>query len=215
MLTRLMGAAWAKDYTTAHERIPNNKQISETMDLHNNFVGRQIALEKAGPSSTPMQPPFRGTRLTSLVKAADTETMQAKHRQMWLLAATCTSALATTACGADDVAIDDNAELDQRLVEIAERRTFATLADLIGGEWDTVAIYSKDTAQEEDLEKEVGQQFSMPEFYLGKGSVLLTFRDNQVIRGISISTPLDPGRYSRNAVIKTDQGSGFHVVDPK
>ncbi|MEW2353435.1 hypothetical protein [Spirillospora sp. NPDC029432] len=40
-----MGETWSKDFTTAHERQPGNRDVREAMDLHNNEVGRQIARE--------------------------------------------------------------------------------------------------------------------------------------------------------------------------
>ncbi|CAL9574712.1 hypothetical protein SUDANB95_04869 [Actinosynnema sp. ALI-1.44] len=46
MLTRVFGEEWTAKYTTAHERKPGaNSQLAETMDLHNNYIGRRIAVE--------------------------------------------------------------------------------------------------------------------------------------------------------------------------
>ncbi|MCP2256630.1 hypothetical protein LX15_000313 [Streptoalloteichus tenebrarius] len=51
LLTRRFGVEWAEQYCTAHERNPKNTGGSEAMDLHNNEVGRRIAL--AHPDADP------------------------------------------------------------------------------------------------------------------------------------------------------------------
>ncbi len=47
------GADWAARYATAHERVPGNRPEREAMDLHNNEVGRKIAV--ANPGASPQQ----------------------------------------------------------------------------------------------------------------------------------------------------------------
>lgn len=51
LLTQRFDEGWTSDFTTAHERRPDNLPHAEAMDLHNNEVGRHIALENpdAGP----------------------------------------------------------------------------------------------------------------------------------------------------------------------
>ncbi|MBB5907764.1 DUF6973 domain-containing protein [Actinoalloteichus hymeniacidonis] len=51
MLANRFGQDWAAEYATAHERVPDNPASSQSMDLHNNEVGRQIAAAHpdAGP----------------------------------------------------------------------------------------------------------------------------------------------------------------------
>ncbi|MGH3873880.1 MAG: DUF6973 domain-containing protein [Pseudonocardiaceae bacterium] len=51
LLTRRFDEDWTSDFTTAHERKPDNRPHEEAMDLHNNEVGRRIARENphAGP----------------------------------------------------------------------------------------------------------------------------------------------------------------------
>ncbi|WP_430397674.1 DUF6973 domain-containing protein [Ferrovibrio sp.] len=44
-MTKYLGADTAKKYGDAHERIPNNPTGEKAMDLFNNAVGRQLALE--------------------------------------------------------------------------------------------------------------------------------------------------------------------------
>ncbi len=43
LLTKRFGEEWARNYTTAHEALPDNPAPREAMDLYNNEVGRQIA----------------------------------------------------------------------------------------------------------------------------------------------------------------------------
>jgi hypothetical protein len=50
-LTHRFGAEWAADFTTAHERNPEVHATPVAMDLHNNEVGRRIAVEN--PNATP------------------------------------------------------------------------------------------------------------------------------------------------------------------
>jgi hypothetical protein len=50
-LTQEFGADFAERFTTAHEALPVNQGPREAMDLHNNEIGRQIAL--AHPHATP------------------------------------------------------------------------------------------------------------------------------------------------------------------
>ncbi|WP_419997078.1 DUF6973 domain-containing protein [Streptomyces boninensis] len=45
------GEDWTTDFATAHERLPGNFQEREAMDLHNNEVGRRIAVEN--PDASP------------------------------------------------------------------------------------------------------------------------------------------------------------------
>ena len=51
LLTQRFDEGWTSDFTTAHERRPDNLPHAEAMDLYNNEVGRHIALENpdAGP----------------------------------------------------------------------------------------------------------------------------------------------------------------------
>lgn len=60
LLTQRFGEEWARDYTTAHERI-TNPAAREAMDLWNNEVGRRIAVEN--PDASPEE-------LADLVEAA-------------------------------------------------------------------------------------------------------------------------------------------------
>lgn len=45
MLTQRFGEKWTQEYATAHERNPDSHPTPVAMDLHNNEVGRRIALE--------------------------------------------------------------------------------------------------------------------------------------------------------------------------
>ncbi|MGA5545579.1 DUF6973 domain-containing protein [Mycobacterium sp. NPDC051198] len=36
LMTQRFGEEWTRDFTTAHERLPNNPATAEAMDLHNN-----------------------------------------------------------------------------------------------------------------------------------------------------------------------------------
>lgn len=45
LLTQRFDEGWTSDFTTAHERRPDNLPHAEAMDLHNNEVGRRIARE--------------------------------------------------------------------------------------------------------------------------------------------------------------------------
>ncbi len=45
MLTSEFGAEWTAQFATAHEALPGNPATREAMDLYNNEVGRQIALD--------------------------------------------------------------------------------------------------------------------------------------------------------------------------
>lgn len=50
LLTRQFGEDFARAMTTAHEAVPDHTAGSEAMDLHNNEVGRQIAVANPGAS---------------------------------------------------------------------------------------------------------------------------------------------------------------------
>jgi len=50
LLTKEFGAEWAEQFTTAHEGVPGNQSTREAMDLYNNEVGRQIALDNPNAS---------------------------------------------------------------------------------------------------------------------------------------------------------------------
>ncbi|MDO5621583.1 MAG: LysM peptidoglycan-binding domain-containing protein [Paracoccus sp. (in: a-proteobacteria)] len=49
-MTQAFGAEWAANYATAHEMINGNPAQREAMDLYNNEVGRQIALDNPNAS---------------------------------------------------------------------------------------------------------------------------------------------------------------------
>jgi hypothetical protein len=55
MLTERFGAEWTEKYTTAHEGLPDNPPETEAMDLHNNQVGRDIALRYPGATDKQLQ----------------------------------------------------------------------------------------------------------------------------------------------------------------
>lgn len=50
LMTQKYGEPWANQFATSHERYPDNNPVPVAMDLHNNEVGRQIAL--ANPNAT-------------------------------------------------------------------------------------------------------------------------------------------------------------------
>ena len=50
MLTQRFGEEWTQEYRTAHERNPDSHPTPVAMDLHNNEVGRRIALENPDAS---------------------------------------------------------------------------------------------------------------------------------------------------------------------
>lgn len=49
-MTAEYGVEWTDQFATAHEGAPGNPAVREAMDLYNNEVGRQIALENPGAS---------------------------------------------------------------------------------------------------------------------------------------------------------------------
>lgn len=53
LMTQRFGNDWTRDFTTAHERLPNNPSTAEAMDLYNNEVGRNVA--RAHPDATPAE----------------------------------------------------------------------------------------------------------------------------------------------------------------
>lgn len=50
LMTKKYGVDFARDFTTAHEGQPGNPQVRETMDLYNNEVGRNIAVNNPDTS---------------------------------------------------------------------------------------------------------------------------------------------------------------------
>jgi hypothetical protein len=50
LLTKEFGEEWTAEFTTAHERNPANLAAAEAMDLHNNSIGRSIAV--ANPNAS-------------------------------------------------------------------------------------------------------------------------------------------------------------------
>lgn len=51
LMTQRFGEQWTRDFATAHERLPDNPATAEAMDLYNNELGRQIAVNN--PDATP------------------------------------------------------------------------------------------------------------------------------------------------------------------
>lgn len=49
-MTQEVGEEWAEGFATSHEQRPGNDRQSEAMDLHNNELGRRIAVENPGAS---------------------------------------------------------------------------------------------------------------------------------------------------------------------
>ncbi len=64
LMTREFGAEWTQQFATAHEGMPGNPADREAMDLYNNSVGRQIALDN--PNASPEE-------LATLVQQAVTD----------------------------------------------------------------------------------------------------------------------------------------------
>lgn len=54
-MTRAFGQSWAAEYATAHEMVPGNPAAREAMDLHNNEVGRRIAVQNPHASDADLQ----------------------------------------------------------------------------------------------------------------------------------------------------------------
>ncbi|UNO43278.1 hypothetical protein [Streptomyces sp. MST-110588] len=53
LMAQRFGMDWAERYGTAHERLPGNPSDREAMDLHNNEIGRRIALNN--PTASPAE----------------------------------------------------------------------------------------------------------------------------------------------------------------
>ncbi|MDG4665497.1 EspA/EspE family type VII secretion system effector [Mycobacterium sp. 236(2023)] len=53
LMTQRFGEQWTREFATAHERLPKNPATAEAMDLYNNELGRQIAVNN--PDSTPAE----------------------------------------------------------------------------------------------------------------------------------------------------------------
>jgi uncharacterized protein YukE len=53
LMTQRFGEQWTKGFATAHERLPNNPATAEAMDLYNNELGRQVAVNN--PDATPAE----------------------------------------------------------------------------------------------------------------------------------------------------------------
>lgn len=53
LMTQRFGEQWTRDFATAHERLPDNPATAEAMDLYNNELGRQIAVNN--PDATPAE----------------------------------------------------------------------------------------------------------------------------------------------------------------
>ncbi len=53
LMTQRFGEQWTRDFATAHERLPANPATAEAMDLYNNELGRQIAVDN--PDATPAE----------------------------------------------------------------------------------------------------------------------------------------------------------------
>ena len=52
LLVRNFGEEWTNQFTTAHEALPGNPATREAMDLYNNEVGRQIAIDNPEANDT-------------------------------------------------------------------------------------------------------------------------------------------------------------------
>lgn len=91
LMTQEFGEDWTKEYGSKHEGRPDNAAVREAMDLHNNEIGRNIALQN--PDASPEE-------LQQLVKDAvgrgDTVVINQGHELSW----------------SDDVAIGDTVDSD-------------------------------------------------------------------------------------------------------
>jgi hypothetical protein len=85
LLTSEFGEEWTENYATAHEGLPGNPSTREAMDLYNNEVGRNIAIEN---------PDADDEELADLVKEAvengemlvvneDGELIQSNEVELW------------------------------------------------------------------------------------------------------------------------------------
>lgn len=54
-MTKRFGSEWTKEYTTSHEMTHGNPVQREAMDLYNNEVGRQIAIDNPDATDTELQ----------------------------------------------------------------------------------------------------------------------------------------------------------------
>lgn len=67
LLERQFGASWTADYTTAHEALAGNPPAKEAMDLFNNEVGRNIAVDNPDLDQTGL-----ATRIEQAVRNGET-----------------------------------------------------------------------------------------------------------------------------------------------
>lgn len=78
LMTREFGEDWTNEFTSKHEGRPDNAAVREAMDLHNNEIGRTIALQN--PEASPEE-------LQELVKEAvdrgDTVVINQNHELSW------------------------------------------------------------------------------------------------------------------------------------
>ena len=66
LMTQKFGEEWTRKFATAHEGRENNYASSEAMDLYNNEIGRQIAVDNpnASPRNSPTWSSRRSTTAT-------------------------------------------------------------------------------------------------------------------------------------------------------
>ncbi|MQA63421.1 MAG: hypothetical protein GEU86_18470 [Actinophytocola sp.] len=115
--------------------------------------------------------------------------------------------LAMSGCDSDAVTVVDDKRLDRNLSSIIQGGGSVHLNAFIAGDWDEIRIYAKDAWSREGLQREIGQDLDMPDYYMEKGSIILMVRDGRVVHGISIDTYLTPGAYRGGVVVRLDENT--------
>ena len=115
--------------------------------------------------------------------------------------------LALAGCGENAVAVDYDNQLDRQLSEIAAQGQTAELGDLVAGDWDTAKVFAMDAWSKTGLEKEVGQELDMPDYFMSKGSIVFLLRDGRIARGIALNMYFDPGSYKRTVRVEGDSAT--------
>ncbi|EID53342.1 hypothetical protein [Saccharomonospora xinjiangensis] len=88
-------------------------------------------------------------------------------------------------CGWGGVRVEHDERLQDRLRELSAARGSAALAEVEGGEWDTVYVFGEGTSAER-VEREVGSAVLSEEYYYDAGNLLVFVLDGEVTRAVTV-----------------------------
>ncbi|MFH8572576.1 DUF6973 domain-containing protein [Streptomyces sp. NPDC017993] len=211
LMAQRYGVDWAERYGSAHERMSGNPSDREAMDLHNNELGRRIAVEN--PTATPAQ-------LAEKVQVAVQQGRTVVIDREGSLKRKVTAVLvAVVTLGAvwyvfrEPAVVSTTDKALQKKVDRAIKGHPLPLAKMTGFAWDRLQVFAHDTS-DGDISDAVGDRVeweTATTSYSGP-SLWVFSKDGEAVRAMQMDTKVPAEKPSWSTRVQVSGGPYRNVL---